>query len=303
MTRVLFVVGKGRSGSTLLGQLLEANGSAVHVGELWRLWESLESEQGGCGCRSGFWSCPFWSEVLSVLVKRPTSRWAIESPAQFRQLQRSLLTTRGLLTPSLAARSRGAPHYQSVMWETYQAISQVSGAGLIVDSSKWPLDPYLWNEPSATFVHLVRDPRAVAFSWLRPKEFPDRMESMPKYGPAHSSVSWFARNLMSEMALRHKGPDAGLTVRYEDLANDPTAVLELISDSLHLGPFTATTDRAGLLGQGHTVMGNPVRFATGRPDVVPDERWRAMLPARRQLEVMALTWPLMRRYGYRLSIE
>jgi hypothetical protein len=52
------------------------------------------------------------------------------------------------------------------------------------------------------------------------------------------------------------------------------------------------------LAPGHTIAGNPMRFATGRVELRSDEAWRTELPAPAARTVTALTRPLLRRYGY-----
>ena len=59
--------------------------------------------------------------------------------------------------------------------QLYRGIARSTGARLIVDSSKEP--HYSWILRQATdldvrFLHLVRDPRAVAMSWRRPRAEP-----------------------------------------------------------------------------------------------------------------------------------
>ncbi len=51
-------------------------------------------------------------------------------------------------------------------------------------------------------------------------------------------------------------------------------------------------------GIDHTVSGNPVRFEAGPIEIRPDLEWRTALPTGKRRLVTALTWPLLRRYGY-----
>ena len=59
----------------------------------------------------------------------------------------------------------------------YTAIADTTGCDVIVDSSKWPQYGLLLSEtlPFDVYVlHLVRDPRAVAYSWQRRQSRLDR---------------------------------------------------------------------------------------------------------------------------------
>ena len=64
-TKVLYLAGAGRSGSTLLGRLFAEPPQAVHVGELVYLWRRGFAENHLCGCGVPFLECPFWSEVFA----------------------------------------------------------------------------------------------------------------------------------------------------------------------------------------------------------------------------------------------
>ena len=62
--RVLFISGFGRSGSTILGQVLDGVPGVVHVGELNFLWDHNVLKNRECGCGLPFSDCPFWQEVM-----------------------------------------------------------------------------------------------------------------------------------------------------------------------------------------------------------------------------------------------
>jgi hypothetical protein len=81
----------------------------------------------------------------------------------------------------------------------------------------------LW--PRARFVVLVRDGRDVALS----------LRKMP-FGPnnAWAAAPWWARGIRAGEEAQRAHPDAVLTVRYEDLARDPRAVVPQICAFLGL---------------------------------------------------------------------
>ena len=71
-------------------------------------------------------------------------------------------------------------------------------------------------------------------------------------------------------------------------------------DPLHrrLGTERRTTFLGHILGQVHSIAGNPDRLRAGPVEVRLDDGWkREMMPVDRRL-VTALTWPLLSRYGY-----
>jgi hypothetical protein len=48
----------------------------------------------------------------------------------------------------------------------------------------------------------------------------------------------------------------------------------------------------------HTVAGNPIRFQHGPVELSEDAEWEERMPVTTRLAVTALSWPLLRAYGY-----
>src|SRR5689334_9575683 len=65
--RVLYITGWMRSGSTLLGNVLNELPGVLHVGELHYLWRNGVLKEGTntqCGCGRDLTECDLWSSVL-----------------------------------------------------------------------------------------------------------------------------------------------------------------------------------------------------------------------------------------------
>ena len=115
-------------------------------------------------------------------------------------------------------------------------LAAASRAEVIVDSSKSV--PYarmlgLLPEFDLRVVHLVRDARAVAFSWKRLKAAPDRLGHpfMRQRTPAQTAVLWATGNLGAELLCR-RAPDRYLRLRYEDFIARPQDSLDRITRKL-----------------------------------------------------------------------
>jgi len=155
-------------------------------------------------------------------------------------------------------------------------------------------------------VHVVRDSRAVAYSWTRLIRRPDAAAAsyLTRYSPAVSAGLWNGHNAAVALLARCGVPV--LRVRYEDLAADPAVVLARVAGFAGLpGGAFAGPDLGGgpgrwwaELGPAHTVSGNPMRFTTGQVPITTDNRWRTALPAADRRLVTGLTLPLLAGYGY-----
>jgi hypothetical protein len=182
-----------------------------------------------------------------------------------------------------------------------RAIEVVSGAHTLVDSSKLPSFCYVTSlvpGVDARLIHLVRDSRAVAFSFRRKRRAPDvhwRDAYMRQFTPTQSAIDWNALNVAMELIRSRKGSYSFL--RYEDLVRDPSAeigrVLPPIASAI---PHVLAGERSGKTH--HTVSGNPLRLQSERIVLREDDEWRERMNRKDRGIVTALTFPLLVRYGY-----
>ena len=306
--RVLYIGGFGRSGSTLLERTLSRVDGLQAVGELRHVWDRGVADNQLCGCGAAFHDCDFWCRVMH------------QAFAGFDQVDvEHLVRLKGEVdrTRYIASMALGSPRgyrrrfaeYAAILTRLYRAIRDVSGCRIIIDSSKEPSYGYILRalpDVDLWTLHLVRDSRAVAYSWLKKKKRPEiywTHELMARYSPLGSSVRWLAFNALMHGFRARRG--RYLRVHYERFARDPDGVLAQVLQFLG-EPVPATPFIRGhtvALGVDHTASGNPLRFEIGEVSVKPDEAWREKLsPAHRRL-VTACTWPLLLRYGYIRAAE
>ena len=200
-TRILYVAGWGRSGSTLVEAALGQVPGLVGVGEIKFIWRRGLIENRRCSCGTPLRSCPFWTRVFDEAYGGvPDARADALDAASARFRTRHLPA---LLLPG--ARRRYAPEldwYRRDLVALYEAAASVAGAGVVVDSSKFPSHLFALLQAGSLDVrvaHLVRDPRAVAYSWQRDKADPDAPGGrMPRLHPAATGLYWSAWNLAKE---------------------------------------------------------------------------------------------------------
>ncbi len=306
--RVLYVGGLGRSGSTLIERLIGQLPGVCPVGELVHLWDRGIVEGERCGCGVPFRQCPFWQQVGAAAF----SSWDEVDVSRVAALRSRV--DRNRVIPALAVRRLRSPlrrmldEYTSYYARLYAAIAQVSGCELIVDSSKHPsLAHCLRWQPDIDFrvLHLIRDSRAVAYSWSRQVRRPDAdSESyMTRYSPAMAAGQWNAQNAAFHLLPRLGCPT--MRLRYEDFIASPEVTMSRITSFAGLPGRTAYPFLGGdgaacwaQLDSAHTVSGNPMRFATGQIPIRRDERWRTGMTRSQRHAVTALTLPLLAGYRY-----
>jgi Sulfotransferase domain/Sulfotransferase family len=295
--KVLYIAGWGRSGSTILDNLLGQLDGFFSTGELRYIWERGVIGDWICGCGRPVKTCEVWSVVLGRLAEDPSIPDA-ETILEWQRRVTRFRHTRKLLSLDAA---RVAEHstlaaYEAVVRKLYAAVADVTGARVIVDSSKRPSDAAVLALAPGLEVyvaHLVRDPRAVAYSWQK------RQPGIDRHGVAESTASWVAWNAATE-ELRARLDDRSTLVRYERFVQQPTETLrrlvELVGEdpALVQVPATNVFQVAGT----HTVSGNPARFRSGSVAIRPDTEWQHGLRSWQRSLATAIALPLLRRYGY-----
>jgi sulfotransferase family protein len=296
--KVLSITGWCRNGSTILGNVLGEIPGVFHAGELHFLWKNAAGQGANnrCGCGREVSTCPFWSQILPVgrPPGTPAGDWADTVIRRQRACVRTRHTWR-ILRDGL--RGDDIRAHAALMTSVYHAIAGLAGARLIVETTKIPGETALLPRLtgiSPYYVHLVRDPRAVAQSWSRPKDYCYVMS------PGKSTAYWHGFNTAAH-AITQRYPERSLFLRYEDFTADPAGTVEAL---LRLCGMDAAANpvagRAVELHTNHTVTGNPDRFFTGTGTIRErDDEWRAGLSAPAKLTVLALSWPQFPRYGYR----
>lgn len=308
--KVLYIIGWGRSGSTIMGNLLGEVDGFFHGGELTYLWERGLVEGRLCGCGQVIPNCELWSDVLrhsyghdfaATLDARDMVR-AQRDELRVRHTWQLLKRPADRL-PQDAALKR----YSEAMLNLYRQIATTTGARVVIDSSKRPSDAALLRLlPGLTpyYVHLVRDPRAVAFSWTRKKAQLDRDRPalMSPHSVLDSTMSWLSWNLAAEALRKRAGAGNFSLVRYEDFVARPHEVLEgilgLVGETGASVPLS--DDGTAQLSTNHTVSGNPDRFSKSRVKLREDREWRSKQASSDRLLTTLVALPLLHRYNYAL---
>jgi hypothetical protein len=300
-TRVLYVGGTGRSGSTLLARVLDRAGGVFAAGELRYVWQRGMLEDRLCGCGEPFSQCPFWSEVM----RRAFGDDAVDARHMV-DVQRSITRLRHVPRMLTIGGPEAPANYLETLSRLYRAVAEVSGCDLVVDSSKLPSYGFMLGHVpglDVRFVHLVRDPRGAAYSWSRAKAQPDGNGGMQRMSVLKSSSLWLAWNASAPRLFRD--PMRYSLVRYEDLVAQPRDVVDRIlnfAGHVNAGtPFVG--ERTVALERSHTVAGNPNRLESGHVELREDQAWTTAMGRPRRALVTAVTTPLLARFDYPLVVK
>lgn len=266
---VLYIMGAGRSGTTLLDILLGNSNGFVSCGELNRFPRHQgqppliepESPRGR-----------FWKQVRDRLRHRTTQ---LDFDRLSALEHRHAYHTSALRTLLSIGDESDKAEYTGYVRDLYESLFEVSGASTLIDSSKYP--------GRALRVHqaLAATSTRVVFIYLR-RDPVDVVRSFAKQGIEQPSKSWIAANvyytavnglcLLAAWWLRRSGREV-VVVSYEDLLMNPHATVRKIAQALNIDLagvercLSGNEFRVGPLFHGNRIRLKPViRLESPRGD-------------------------------------
>ena len=210
--KVIYIMGAGRSGSTILGVALGNCDGVFFAGELDR-W----LPRGGVPRGEGEQLQELWRRVRQR-ADVPESLFATGTPS----LERSSALFDVRKWPR---RRRLRARYRQASERVYRALAETTGASHIVDSSHYPMrlrEMRTLPGIELYLVYLMRNPRAVVASLGR-SDVRER-----RFGTVAANAYLWLTSLLSVSVFLGHPYERRLFVRYEDLVSNPDRVLSAI---------------------------------------------------------------------------
>ncbi len=307
--KVLSIVGAGRSGTTVLASILGEVPGFASAGEIRWLWSRGVMERRPCACGLAPADCPVWGPVVTRTLTsvdghdpRDTLDEIVAAQSEIARLANRRRILHSASAPTTSWRALNL--VRDTIDTACRSFAAVTDARVVVDTSKRPHDAAVvaaLPDVSHYVLHVVRDPRAVAYSWRRAKTFTVAGEThaMGTRRVASTTRRWTSNCWGADLLRRHVPPDRWLRLRYEDFCADPQdaclAIMGLLGEQ---GPAPFEGPDLVRVNPGHIVAGNPSRFTVGTVKIRLDEEWRTGMSRRDQRMIGWATYPLRRRYGY-----
>jgi hypothetical protein len=294
--KVLYILGRGRGGSTILGNVLGELDGFFSAGEVRSLWDPIVSSGGRCGCGRPVVSCEVWSRVIEGVDAHELSA-----------LQNEVVRERNLLR-IIRRRKRGnypaLDAFAQAMGDVYRKLAAITSSRVIVDSSKRPsYGALLHFVPgiSVRYVHLVRDPRASAHSWKQRRyESATPGAEVTQRGALDSTIRWNLLNLEAEVVRISESTETFARLRYEDFVAEPRATAMRLAAFVGepADPMPFEDENSVRMGINHTIAGNPSRYTTGVVQIRDSGDWRRAQSRSDRWITTVMSSPLLHRYGY-----
>ena len=303
--KVFYIGGAGRSGSTLLSMILGNLPGFFAAGEVVDFWEHAGIYKIRCGCGDLLSECPVWSEVIAKVETTDSV-----SLKQIYQHKIRFDRTRHLpfIKLNKTLRQNAQHQYIQALGFLYRNIYKIVGDQTIVDTSKTPVHLYYLSkipDIDIRVLHLVRDPRAVAYSWKkRTKRDPANVgnpKTMAKRSYINSIIRWRLENRYIEYL--GKKQKAYHLLKYEDFIVDPFDTLkQALNEMGYLGiddDLKILTNDDFRLHQTHSVGGNPMRF-TEITTINKNTAWNSEMTPIVSYMLGMLAQPLIKQYHYKV---
>jgi hypothetical protein len=234
--KVLYVMGAGRSGSTILGVTLGNCDGVFFAGELDK-WLA----RGGRTPLPGEERERFWTAVAEQMA----------ADDLFGTATKCLERSSALLRPDTWLRRRRLRvRYREVAEQLYLAVARVAHASHIVDTSHYPLRAHEVQRLRGVDVHLifaVREPHQVVASFGRE----DVVER--RFGPLAANLYMSLTYAVSAWVFMRHPRERRLLVRHEEFLADPAQAVRQV---LRAAGATAATPDLQALHTGLPFQGN-----------------------------------------------
>lgn len=264
---IVYILGTGHSGTTLLDLLLNAHSNVTGLGEVEKIGARI-ARGPHCGCGASFAKCPFWGDIfnnkeLSQFLDAQIQHITQGNPSFFFSKENFSFIKKNFksqldLTPE---------KYVTFMEQIYDYAFHKSDSTLLVDSTKNPHLVEAMHRYSDKYdikvIHLVRDVRGVTWSYMK------------KYGSCYEPIR---RWLGSQCKITFLCFKLGLkkhTCTYENLSRSPESAMQ---DTMH---FIGLPFEVGQLNYWNTEThypGGNFKMLQEKKQITIDEQWRNEMP-------------------------
>jgi hypothetical protein len=265
---IIYITGRGHSGSTILDLLLGNSENIESVGEL---LSGMGRPDDDCSCGYKIASCPFWSEVRKNTMEKFNDKinWneIVELSHYFGHITRLPLLIFGV-------RRDKERICQQYTYSLFEVIAEISKKRIIVDSSKEITRGYFLvkNFSNVKLIHLIRNGEEILASQLYRMKERGSYRFLRRNLPAKyfhglfmflTTVTWVIGNLIIEI-IRLFNRDKLLRVRYEDLCSSPDDELRRIGKFMNceMESVIEKIKNRQKISIGHNIAGNKIRFSS-----------------------------------------
>lgn len=262
MSKILYIAGYGRCGSTILDIILSGHPEITGVGEVTFLLEDWADSGRHCSCGIAYQNCDFWKGLFSNQTPLP----------QMTKLTRKIEKRSFVLRLLLGIISREDRQvYHAYQEKVLAHIVSQTGSSIVVDSSKSARDALgrfvalsKLAGQDVYVLHLVRDGFAVMESQIVTGDnwALEGQTTSYRWLALRTAFGWVITNVWVPLLGRLLGPNRYMLLRYEDFIENPAVALQAIGQfcGFDAGVLIERINHDDYFNVGHMVGGNRVRL-------------------------------------------
>ena len=240
---IVFIIGTGRNGSTLLDMALNSHSEIFSVGELSSFSQDLEVKTSLCGCYNTFSQCRFWNKIIdevneerNVDIRKNYHAFNTILPVSYVDKCTNFKFRFLFLLALFKIRKfslKPSDHIVDNLCMLYQKVFKSGDMKIISDSYKNVrraviISSAFRKDFNFKFIHLLRDGRAVLNSYMKTnykvytinsKKLKATTIPLNPQEPEKIVKYWKKVNLESLVFLKFSRRQCYKILKYEDLCN------------------------------------------------------------------------------------
>ena len=281
---VIYIMGAGRSGSTILSTALGSSNQMFNCADLMQIYDYGCTNK-KCNDGSTIFESDFWQRVLKIYDPENTIDYCARAKENTK-IERHASFIRNYFG---FTKKNDLENYTIDQEKLFRSIASVSKKNYIVDSSKFVNRALLLGKSkkiNLKIIYNVRDSRGVINSFGKTVQ--------TKKNPISSILYYCVINLMSELLFLTLPKAKKIRIRYEDLVSKQQNSIEKISKFLEvdLGDVLGLIKSDSNIEVGPVIEGN--RMVKDRKIVLAyDGEWLTKLGCYKRLTYYLLTLPFM----------
>lgn len=246
--KILYIMGAGRSGTTILGILIGNLQKSYHVGEINKFFEF-----------KGVPHARKEGEACYNVYKEIFNDFFVEYCEKELMIPRSFEYHSGLMKSFFVSSGSELNKYYKMQCKLFESLFDVFGSEVIIDSSKYPLRALMLkrlSEYDISYVYLRR-PYFSAYSSFKKKGIEQPSQNLLSF-----TLYYFIVNVLSFIVYLRLPKNKKVYVPYKGMINKPCIYIKKICDIIDVDPINLMNkiSKNELLDVGCVFEGNRIRL-------------------------------------------
>ena len=290
--KVIYIMGCGRSGTTILDILLGNHSGFFSVGEINNFFYAWNTKS-FCSCGSRLITCEIWKNI----GKKYFSTYSEYNPIKMNNYQFKMERNRFILKQVMGLYNNDNHlKYKLFTYNIFKDLQEMSYCKTMIDSSKSAgrAMALLKNEKlDVKIIHIIRDPRGVFYS------FQKKIVGTPVKNILSVAMYWNTNNILAEL-IKITSKKKFIRIRYEDLVTVPNKTINYIEKFIDesLDDLKEKIAKELPLERLHLPSGNRIRSQSSILKLSPDFTWKKNLNFYQKSIFTFLCFPWLSTYGY-----